>query len=69
MTSYSQVVRNIVIIIMRRLTRRVSVIRMKNRRRGDHKMDLWVAVGVIKRCEFLFESVCSNVQVVSDDVR
>jgi len=48
MTSYSYVVRNIVIIIMRLLTRRVSVIRMKNRRRGDHKMDLWVAVGVTR---------------------
>ena len=32
-------------------------------------MDLWVAVSVIKRFEFLFESVCSDVQVASDDVR
>jgi len=53
---------------MQRFTRRVSVIEMTNRRRGDH-VDLWVAVSVIKRFEFLFESVCSDVQVASDDVR
>ena len=32
-------------------------------------MDLPLAVSVIKRFEFLFESVCSDVQVTSDDVR
>jgi len=58
----------IVIIIMQRLTRHVSVIRMMNRRRGGH-LDLRVAVSVIKRFEFLFESVCSDVHVASDDVR
>ena len=57
-------------IIMQRLTRRVSVIRMTNRRRmrGGH-VDLRVAVSVIKRSELLFESVRSDVQVASDDVR
>ena len=58
----------IIIIIMQRLTRHVSVIRMANRRRGGH-VDLRVAVSVIKRFEFLFESVCNDVQVASDDVR
>jgi len=58
----------IIIIIMQRLTRRVSVIRMTNRRRGGH-VDLRITVSVIKRFEFLFESVCSDVQVASDDVR
>ena len=53
---------------MQRLTRHVSVIRMMNRRRGGHVV-LRVAVSVIKRFEFLFESVCSDVQVASDDVR
>jgi len=38
----------VVIIIMQRLMRHVSVIRMTNRRRGGH-VDLWVAVSVIKR--------------------
>ena len=57
-----------IIIIMHRLTRHVSVIRMTNRRRGGH-VDLRVAVSVIKRFEFLFESVRSDVQVASDDVR
>ena len=55
-------------IIMWRLTLHVSVIKMMNRRRGGH-VDLSVAVSVIKRFEFLFESVCSDVQVASDDVR
>ena len=55
-------------IIMWRLTLHVSVIKMMNRRRGGH-VDLRVAVSVIKRFEFLFESVCSDVQVASDDVR
>ena len=41
---------------MQRLTRRVSVIRMTNRRRGGH-VDLLVAVSVMKCFEFLFESV------------
>ena len=41
---------------------RVSVIRMTNRRRGGH-VALRLAVSVIKRFEFLFESVCSDVQV------
>ena len=50
---------------MLRLTHLVSVIRMTNRRRGGH-VDLRVAVSLIKRSEFLFESVCSDVQVVSD---
>ena len=50
---------------MQRLTRHVSVIRMTNRRRGGHV----VAVSVMKRFEFLFKSVCSDVQVASDDVR
>jgi len=35
---------------------------------GCH-VDLRVAVIVIKRFEFLFESVCNDVQVASDDVR
>jgi len=43
----------LVCIIMQRLTRRVSVIRMTNRRRGGH-VDLRVAVIVIKRFRFLF---------------
>jgi len=30
---------------------------------------LRVAVSVMKRFEFLFESVCNDVQVASDDVR
>jgi len=55
----------IIIIIMQCLTRRVSVIRMTNRMRGGH-VDLRVAISLIKRSEFLFESVCSDVQVVSD---
>jgi len=55
-------------IIMWRLTLHVSVIKMMNRRRGGH-VDLRVAVSVIKCFEFLFESVCSDVQVASDDVR
>jgi len=55
-------------IIMWRLTLHVSVIKMMNRRRGGH-VDLRVAVSLIKRFEFLFESVCSDVQVASDDVR
>jgi len=58
----------IIIIIMQHLTRHVSVIRMTNRRRWGH-VDLRVAVSIIKRFEFLFESVCSDVQVASDDVR
>jgi len=58
----------IIIIIMQRLTRHMSIIRMTNRRRGGH-VDLQVAVSVIKRFEFLFESVCSDVQVASDDVK
>jgi len=49
------------------LTRHVSVLRMTNRRRGGH-VDLRVAVSVIKRFEFLFESVCSDVQVASETV-
>ena len=57
-----------IIIIMQRLTRHMSIIRMTNRRRGSH-MDLRVAVSVIERFEFLFESVCSDVQVASDDVK
>ena len=57
-----------IVIIMQRLTRHVSVIRMTNRRRGGHG-DLRVAGSVIKRFEFLFESVRSDVQVASDDVR
>ena len=57
-----------IITIMQRLTRRMSVMRMTNLRRGGHT-DLRVAVSVIKRFEFLFESVCSDVQVASDDVR
>ena len=56
------------LIIMQRSTRRMSVIRMTNRRRGGH-VDLRVAISVMKRFEFLFESVCSDVQVASDDVR
>jgi len=32
-------------------------------------VDLRVAVSVIKGFEFLFESICSDVQVVGDDVR
>jgi len=55
----------IIIIIMQRLTRHVSVIRLTNR---SH-VDLRVAVSVIKRFKFLFESICSDVQVASDDVR
>ena len=58
----------IIIIIMQHLTRHVSVIRMTTRRRWGH-VDPRVAVSVIKRFEFLFESVCSDVQVASDDVR
>jgi len=53
---------------MQHLTRHVSVIGMTNRRRWGH-MDLRVAVGVIKRFEFLFESACSDVHVDDDDVR
>jgi len=41
---------------------------MTNRRGGGH-VDLRVAVSVIKRFEFLFESVCNDVQVAGDDVR
>ena len=41
-----------IIIIMQRLTRHVSVIRMTNRRRGGH-VDLRVAVSVIKRFELV----------------
>ena len=57
-------------IIMQRLTRRVSVIRMTiaGECAGGH-VDLRVAVSVIKRSELLFESVRSDVQVASDDVR
>jgi len=58
----------IIIIIMQRLMRHVSVIRITNCRKGGH-VDLRVAVSVIKRFKFLFESVCSDVQVASDDVR
>ena len=58
----------IIIIIMQRLSCHVSVIRMTNRWRGSH-VDLRVAVSVIKRFEFPFESVWSDVQVASDDVR
>jgi len=58
----------IIIIIMQRLMRHVSVIRITNCRKGGH-VDLRVAVSVIKRFEFLFESICSDVQVASDDVR
>ena len=58
----------IIIIIMQRLTRHMSIIRMTNRSRSGH-VDLQVAVSVIKRFEFLFESVCSDVQVASDDVK
>jgi len=32
-------------------------------------VDLRVAVSVIKRFKFLVESICSDVQVASDDVR
>ena len=32
-------------------------------------MDLPLAVSVIKRFEFLFESFCSDVQAASDDAR
>jgi len=46
----------LVCIIMQRLTRRVSVIRMTNRRRGGH-VHLRVAVIVIKRFQFLFLKV------------
>jgi len=46
----------------------VSVVRMSNHRRGGH-VGLRAAVGVIKRSEFLVESVCSDVQLASDDVR
>jgi len=46
----------LVCIIMQRLTRPVSVIRMTNRRRGGH-VDLRVAVIVIKRFQFLFLKV------------
>jgi len=53
---------------MQRLTHHVSVIRMTNRRRGGH-VELRVVVSVIKFFEFLFESVCSDIQVASDDVR
>ena len=52
---------------MQRLTRRVSVMRMTNRRRGGH-VDLRVAVSVIRRFEFLFESVRRDIQVARDDV-
>ena len=41
---------------------------MTNRGRGGH-VDLRVAVSVIKRSEFLFEGVYSDVQVASDGVR
>jgi len=53
-----------IIIIMQRLSRHVSVIRMTNRRRGGHVV-LRVAVSVIKRFEFLFDSACNDVQVAS----
>jgi len=43
-----------IIIIMQRLTHRVLVIRMTNRRHGCH-VDLRVAVSVIKRFEFLLK--------------
>jgi len=46
----------------------MSVIRMTNRRRGGH-VDLRVAVSVIKGFEFLFESICVDVQIVGDNVR
>jgi len=36
---------------------------------GDALRPHIVAVSVIKRFELLFESVCSDVQVASDDVR
>jgi len=52
---------------MQRLTRPVSVMRMTSGRRGGH-VDLQIAVSVIKRFEFLFKSVCSDVQAASDDV-
>ena len=58
----------IVIVIMQHLMHQVLVIRMTNRRRGGH-VDLRVAVSVTKRFEFLFESVCGDVQVAIDDVR
>ena len=53
---------------MQHLMRHVSVIRMTNHRRGGH-VDLRVAVSVIKRFELHFESVCSDIQVVSDHRR
>jgi len=54
---------------MQRLKRPVSVMRMTSGRRGGH-VDLRIAVSVIglKRFEFLFKSVCSDVQAASDDV-
>jgi len=54
----------IIVIIMQRLTRHVSVIRITNRRRWGHVV-IRVAVSVIKRFEFLFESACNYVQVAS----
>jgi len=65
---YTRVYKVLFLIIMQHSTRHVSVIRMTNRRRGGH-VDLRVAVSVMKRFEFLFESVCSDVLVASDDVR
>jgi len=58
----------IIIIIMQRLTRRMSVIRWRVAGAGGH-INLQVAVSVIKGFEFLFESICSDVQVVGDNVR
>jgi len=52
---------------MQHLTCLVLVMTMMNRRRGGH-VDLRVAVSVIRRFEFLFESVRRDVQVARDDV-
>jgi len=57
-----------VLLTLHHLTHRVSVISMMNRRCRGH-VDLRVAVSAIKRFQFLFVSVCSDVQVASDDVR
>ena len=46
----------------------MSAIRMTNRRHESH-VDLRVAVSVIRRLEFLVESVRRDVQVASNDVR
>jgi len=61
LADFSMQINHIIIIIMQRHKADES------QARGN--VDLRVAVSVIKRLKFFFESICSDVQVASDDVR